>query len=501
MLETLESLPTSSQRVHESLSHPVIDGDGHWLEPIPILLDFLKDEGGKEAQQAFIESCRTTSSAWYEMSAADRLRNRQMRPRWWTLPQTTLDRATATMPALLRKRLDRFGIDFALVYPTIGLLESMSPNTDYRRTFARALNRMAAAMFAEHSDRLRPVAVVPSYTPDEAIEEARYAVNELGFKAVLINGTIARPVAATDASSPHPARFVDNLALDSQYDYDPLWQTCVDLGVAVTTHAGSMGWMDRCSPSNFVFNHLGHFAQANATFCRAVFLGGVTYRFPTLKFAFLEGGVGWATNLLSDLIGHWEKRSYQPIMRDLRPTVLDLDLLRKLYETYGGEWMRGRIDEQINNLDIFFPGMSLEALTEREEALAMIDEFAAAHVESPEEIIERFATNFFFGCEADDPITAWAYDERMGAKLKPMFSSDISHFDVPDMSEVLEEAYELVEHGMLTLDQFEEFTFGNIVQLHGGMNEKFFAGTAVEAAAAARLAAAGGQSQAPATAS
>jgi hypothetical protein len=286
---------------------------------------------------------------------------------------------------------------------------------------------------------------------------------------------------------------VDNLALDSQYDYDPLWQTCVDLGVAVTSHAGSMNWMDRRSPSNFVFNHLGHFAQANATFCRALFLGGVTYRFPMLKFAFLEGGVGWATNLLSDIVGHWEKRSYEPIMRDLRPTALDVDLLRKLYETYGGEWMRGRIDEQINNLDLFFPGMNPEALTEREEALDMIDEFAAAHVGSPEDIVERFATNFFFGCEADDPITAWAYDERMGAKLKPIFSSDISHFDVPDMSEVLEEAYELVEHGMLTIDQFEEFTFGNIVQLHGGMNENFFTGTAVEAAAAARLATAGGQ--------
>ena len=27
--------------------------------------------------------------------------------------------------------------------------------------------------------------------------------------------------------------------------------------------------------------------------CKALFMGGVTRRFPALKFAFLEGGVGW----------------------------------------------------------------------------------------------------------------------------------------------------------------------------------------------------------------
>ena len=34
-----------------------------------------------------------------------------------------------------------------------------------------------------------------------------------------------------------------------------------------------------------------------------------------------------------------------------------------------------------------------------------------------------------------------------GARLKAIFSSDIGHWDVPDMTEVLEEAYEMVEHG------------------------------------------------------
>jgi predicted TIM-barrel fold metal-dependent hydrolase len=481
---------TSSQRVHQSLTHQVIDGDGHWLEPIPVLLDFLRDEGGAAAVDSFFKSSDRTSAAWYGLTPDERLHERRMRPRWWSLPQHTLDRATAMMPALLRERLDLFGIDFAIVYPTLGLLESMSPDTDYRRAFCRALNKMSAAMFADHSERMTPVAVIPSYTPEEAIEEAEYAVRELGFKTALLNGTIPRPVPAYGESNELVAgcaTYVDNLVLDSPYDYDPVWQTFVDLKLAVTTHAGSMSWMDRRSPTNFVFNHLGHFAQSNNTFARALFMAGVTYRFPQLKFAFLEGGVGWACNLLSDLKGHWEKRSRDPMMANLRPTALDMNLLRDLYGQYGGKWMEGRIDDQLMNLDVFFPGLDAETLTQQDISLNELDDFSAAHIERSSDIDERFSKNFYFGCEADDPITAWAFDKRMGSQLKPMFSSDISHFDVPDMTEVLEEAYELVEHGLLTDEDFEAFTFGNIVDLHGGMNSSFFVGTVVEDTAAKKL--------------
>ena len=43
------------------------------------------------------------------------------------------------------------------------------------------------------------------------------------------------------------------------------------------------------------------------------------------------------------------------------------------------------------------------------------------------------------------------------------------------------EAYELVEHGLLTDADFREFTCDNAIRLHGGMNPRFFDGTSVEA--------------------
>jgi hypothetical protein len=98
--------------------------------------------------------------------------------------------------------------------------------------------------------------------------------------------------------------------------------------------------------------------------------------------------------------------------------------------------------------------------------------------------------NFYFGCEADDPINAFAFDTRklpFGAKLNAIFSSDIGHWDVPDMTEVTEEAYGLVERGLINEDNFRDFVFANPARLWTSMNKKFFGGTVVEGAVAALL--------------
>ncbi|MBV8056252.1 MAG: amidohydrolase, partial [Deltaproteobacteria bacterium] len=90
---------------------------------------------------------------------------------------------------------------------------------------------------------------------------------------------------------------------------------------------------------------------------------------------------------------------------------------------------------------------------------------------------------FYFGCEADDPTNAWAFNRKanpFGARLGAVFGSDIGHFDVPDMTQVLPEAYELVEDGLISEDDFRDFVFTNPIKLWAGSNKNFFKGTAVE---------------------
>jgi hypothetical protein len=211
-------------------------------------------------------------------------------------------------------------------------------------------------------------------------------------------------------------------------------------------------------------------------------LGGVTRRFPSLKFAFLEGGVGWACQLYADLIGHWKKRNYQALA-EVNPANLDRPLLSRLLEQYAGP-------EAAHNFDQW------QSVSEGEDAAAawaargreVIDDYAACAIERPEDFAGLFARNFYFGCEADDPINAWAFNTRVnpyGARLKPLFGSDIGHFDVPDMREVLVEAHELVDDGIITSDDFRDFVFSYPAEFWTGVNPDFFKGTGVEADAAA----------------
>jgi hypothetical protein len=326
---------------------------------------------------------------------------------------------------------------------------------------------------------MTPAAVIPAHTPEEAIEELEFAVNVLGFKAAVLPSHVRRPIPAAaglPAELAHYATYIDKLGLDSEYDYDPLWRKCIELKVAPTFHSGSQDWDSRNSPSSYMYNHIGHFAASSEALCKALFLGGVTQRFPELPFGFLEAGVGWAVNLYADLVGHWEKRNGAK-MSNYDPKNVDQELFQQLVREYGDARLLAKADE--------LGGAGF--LGDDREDRSRIDEFAAVGLDRAEQIRDRFIPNFFFGCEADDPINATAFNEKVnpfGARLNAVFSSDIGHWDVPDMREVLGEAHELLEHDLVTPSDFRDFVFTNPVKLHTKLNKRFFEGTVVAAEAA-----------------
>src|SRR5439155_1641645 len=206
-----------------------------------------------------------------------------------------------------------------------------------RRAVIRAHNIVTADYFRDLADRMTPAAIIPMHTPDEAIAELEFVTRELGTKVGMFGSGMSRRLAPVATSDPDVARLAvwyDVLALDSDHDYDPVWAKCQELGIAPTFHSAGSNQGLRLSPSNFVYNHIGHFAAAGHAVCKAVFLGGVTRRFPGLRFAFLEGGVGWATQLFGDLLEHWERRSARALER-MDPRKLDRALLMSLIEKYG----------------------------------------------------------------------------------------------------------------------------------------------------------------------
>jgi predicted TIM-barrel fold metal-dependent hydrolase len=479
---------TDARTLRSRLSHPVIDADGHWLEYGPVMKEEFRRIGGADAVEAYELASQRVPGA-LRLSVAERARRRVGMESFWSSPsENVVDRATAMLPRFLHERLDDLGIDFCVVYPTAGLGYHRMQDTRLRRAICRAYNVFAADQFHGLEDRVIPAAIIPMYTPGEAIEELEFAVRQLGYKVVMVGGLMRRRVPELEETSPEASKHVewyDVVGLDSPHDYDPVWAKCRELRVAPSFHNGARSILLRNSPSNFCYNHIGHFASAGHAVCKAMFFGGVTRRFPDLNFAFLEGGVGWACMLYADLIGHWEKRNGQAIQKT-HPSRLDVKALLAYAEKYG----RPAMAEAVRRGEAL-EGDSNSALS---GGLEDPDDYFRCKVRTKQDIKDLFVPRFYFGCEADDPANAWAFNDRVNplrARLNAIFSSDIGHFDVPDMAAVVPEAHELVEHGLITDADFRDFMFANAVRFWGEVNPDFFKGTVVADAAAEVLAAGG----------
>src|SRR5213595_2215845 len=473
----------SPSQVRAKLNHPVIDGDGHWVEYDPVFSEQMRKVGGDKAADGFLAAMAVTRDSLL-MSVEERRRRRVSMPGFWTRHTgNTYDRATAMMPHLLYERLDEIGSDFAIIYPTAGLRLPRIKDDATRRAVIRAYNIVSAEYFSGLEDRLTPAAIIPMHHPEEAIAELEFVTKQLGSKVGMFGSGMSRLIPAAEASDPESQRFAvsyDVLAIDSQYDYDPVWQKCVELGIAPTFHSSASGQGLRNSPSNFVYNHIGHFAAAGHAVSKAIFLGGVTRRFPELRFAFLEGGVGWAAQLFGDLIEHWERRG-APALERMKPEKLDRELLMRMVEKYGYD----DIAEALKARD-GWPSPDTQDLTGNRIEL---DDFAACKITRKQDWLDLYANPFYFGCEADDRMNATAFGKGnpFGAKLNAIFSSDIGHFDVIDFRYPLPQAHELVEKGLFTDDDFRDFVFANSVRLWGTQNPRFFEGTRVAKEAAAVL--------------
>jgi predicted TIM-barrel fold metal-dependent hydrolase len=474
---------TEARKIHDSLKHPIIDADGHWAEFQPLMREEFRKIGGDTAVEALaLASQRIPNSL--SMSLDERRRRRIGQEAFWFLPtKNTLDRATAMMPRLLYERLDDLGLDFCVIYPTAGLGYYRLPHDKLRRALCRAYNTFAADQFRPYNDRIIPAAIIPMYTPEEAIEELEFASRQLGLRVVMMGSLIRRPIPWLVEEHPEAARFVewyDPIAIDSDHDYDAVWAKCHELRISPSFHNGARSILLRNSPSNFCYNHIGHFASASEAMAKAIFLGGVTRRFPEVNFAFLEGGAGWACSLFADLIGHWEKRNIRAL-ENTNPARLDQAGLLALAEKYASASV----------VDAIRRGDGLDDNGNGTGGVPELDDYSRCRITRKEDFLDLYVKRFYFGCEADDPINAWAFNKKanpLHARLSAFFSSDIGHFDVPDMTEVVPEAYELIEHGLLDGDDFRGFMFENAVRFWGELNPDFFKGTVVERQAAEVLA-------------
>src|SRR5258708_5452419 len=161
-METKSRQPARSAQIRSTLNHPVVDTDGHAVEFGPVYLDFLKKVAGSSVRDRFVKMLN--ANEWQRMSESDRIRRRIPRTASWTHPaKNTLDLATAMLPGLFRSRLDDFGIDFSIVYSSLGLRTISYADEELRRATCRDLNEMMADIYSPLNALMAPVAPIPSH--------------------------------------------------------------------------------------------------------------------------------------------------------------------------------------------------------------------------------------------------------------------------------------------------------------------------------------------------
>jgi predicted TIM-barrel fold metal-dependent hydrolase len=474
---TAEVGELSAPEIRSHIGHPMIDGDGHLVEVREAFVRFADQRGaGRLFEDPSARGLLVPGQEHTRFpTLAERRRLHTHKANRWFTPARTRDYAAVTMPGLMYERLGETGFDFAVVYPTYAIHIAHIAGEVARRGLSRLYNEMVAEDYGPYSDCLTPVAVLPLSTPEEGIEELEHAVS-LGLKAFLIPSYVWRTIPAFEHAPPEyrdRLRRMDTFGVDSEYDYDPFWKRAAELNAPISAHMSGAGLMDHVSPSNSLFS-AGQFGATAETLAKSLFLGGVLRRFPTLRVGLLEGGVAVGVRLYGDLVSRYEKRGPDGI-ESLDPRRIDTGELARLAMRYSPR-LAGLSEQWLA------PPLAAEE--------GGSNDFELSGVTASADIRDQFCRSLYWGCEGDDPLVGVAFDRRvnpLGAVIPAFVGSDIGHWDVPSFDYPLREAFEQVTHGLLTAEQFRDFTLENAVRFYAGDRIDFFEGTTVEAAAGAVL--------------
>ncbi len=201
-----------------------------------------------------------------------------------------VEKVTANHPTLMAygdfdsqsqvQAMDRMGADLAFLYPSLGLwvltIDAMSPRV--MGALTRAYNNWLRDFCSYNPSRLQGVGAINLHAPAEMIPEL-HRIADFGQKAVFL---YPNPVKGRLLSDPA---------------YEPFWQECEELGIAIGLHeCGSHGRLPTAGAdrfkSQFAMHSCSHPLEQMMALL-ALIEGGVLERHPRLRIGFLESGCSW----------------------------------------------------------------------------------------------------------------------------------------------------------------------------------------------------------------
>jgi predicted TIM-barrel fold metal-dependent hydrolase len=298
--------------------NPVIDADGHVLEPPDVWERYIEPayrerairvRRGADGRDLLLIDGKPARLTTTEMLAGLGGMGMSLEE----LTAATLSGryaenapAAAADPGARLALLDREEISHAILYPSLGLQwEAEVPDAAYALAHCRAYNRWIEEFCAGSNGRLVPVAHLSLGDPAAAAAELRRAV------AAGARGAFLLPFTLSGTPHGHPV-------------HDPLWAAACDLDVPIAIHTGvdppsqslhhrftGLTWPEAV-PDGIWYLQL-MFAQAIQQAFSTFFQFATFDRFPALKLVLLEAGAGW--------LGFWLDRMDAFYRSPLRVTI------------------------------------------------------------------------------------------------------------------------------------------------------------------------------------
>lgn len=197
-------------------------------------------------------------------------------------------------PRARAKRMDQWGIDKAVMFPTIGILPFPTEDQDLASAYCRAYNNWMAEFCETVPDRFYAVALINWHDVEAAAAELRRCIDR-GFRALFV------PPETVGGKRPADPAF------------DPIWRLCAEAGIPGCFHvivrfdgaALPFAAWHASSPGPIFGFGLGGTGQLIPA-VTSVVTDGLFERFPDLKIVSVEAGCGYAPYLMDRLDAKYE---------------------------------------------------------------------------------------------------------------------------------------------------------------------------------------------------
>ncbi|MCZ6853154.1 MAG: amidohydrolase family protein [Gammaproteobacteria bacterium] len=193
------------------------------------------------------------------------------------------------------KDLAADGVDAEIIFPNKGLAMWATPDSEFAMAQCRCWNDWAWETFGPYNDRMSPVACLATGDMAGSIAEVQRTA-ALGFRALTLP---CKPI-----FGPHDARQPNyNLPM-----FDPLWAAIEETGLPITFHV-STGRDPRAATGNggAVINYVSHSLAPTIEPVANLCASGVLERFPKIRFATIEAGIGWVAWALTAMDEAYKK--------------------------------------------------------------------------------------------------------------------------------------------------------------------------------------------------